>query len=164
MNGQPVRHWTAREPEDTEALGAVFSRNVPAGAERALIVHLVGELGAGKTTWARGFLQALGVSRVRSPTFALLEVYELPGLTVAHLDLYRLSGPPETAGLGLGDLDAPGHVWLVEWPERAGASLPPPDLTVSLRDRATPGRIVSAEAGSPVGAAWLQEVESVHSR
>jgi tRNA threonylcarbamoyladenosine biosynthesis protein TsaE len=161
MNGTTVRRWFAREPEDTEALGAGFSRSIPAGGGRALIVHLIGDLGAGKTTWARGFLQALGASHVRSPTFALLEVHELPTITVAHLDLYRLRVPAETGDLGLGDLDAAGHVWLVEWPERAGESLPPPDLRICLGDDGPRGRIVSVAAFSALGEAWLEAAAHV---
>lgn len=104
----------AGTPEATEQVGA----DLAATAKPGDVVLLTGELGAGKTTVARGFVRALGyLGDVRSPTFNLLFVYDTQP-PVCHADLYRLSRPEEVGDLGLTDyLDS--HVLLVEWPERA---------------------------------------------
>ena len=139
----------------TESIGASLARGLPAGIERALSVHLQGDLGAGKTTLVRGFLRALGVTgTVRSPTYGLLEPYVVAGRTVLHLDLYRLAEPTEVGALGLRDHDEPGAVWLIEWPERGAAALAPPDLRVVLQaDR--DAHHVTIEACSAAGLRWL---------
>ena len=101
----------------------------PAGC----VVYLSGELGSGKTTFARGLLAALGhAGRVKSPTYTLIESYPLGVGTVHHLDLYRLARPGEAAGLGVRDLGGPQDILLVEWPEKALGELPAPDLVVAL--------------------------------
>jgi len=103
------------------ALGAELARDLRGGQ----LVTLSGDLGAGKTTLVRGMLRGLGFEgRVKSPSYGLVETYELDGLTVHHLDLYRLGDPGELDFLGLEDLLADDSVLLVEWPERAGGRLP----------------------------------------
>jgi tRNA threonylcarbamoyladenosine biosynthesis protein TsaE len=94
-----------------------------ASSESPLIVGLAGDLGVGKTTWVRSMLRGLGYSgRVPSPTFTLLEHYEIDSLTVVHLDLYRLNTASELEFLGLRDWLSLPAVWLLaEWPERGGA-------------------------------------------
>jgi tRNA threonylcarbamoyladenosine biosynthesis protein TsaE len=117
--------------EDTAALGAAVARALAGRA--GAVVHLEGPLGAGKTTLARGLLRALGVTgTIRSPTYTLLEPYEPGGRTVIHLDLYRLTDPRELEPLGLRDYPPERCWWLVEWPERGGGRLPPPDLRLLL--------------------------------
>src|SRR5215470_2277797 len=125
--------WLLRTAEETEAFGARLAGTRPAGNVLATI-HLSGDLGAGKTTLARGFLRACGItSAVRSPTYTLVEVYETPGISVVHLDLYRLVDPSELEPLGLREWARPGYVWLLEWPDRGGDRLPFPDLSVVLK-------------------------------
>jgi tRNA threonylcarbamoyl adenosine modification protein YjeE len=98
------------------------------------VVALEGDLGAGKTELARAVIRSLAGSDipVPSPTFTLLQAYDLPGLTVTHADLYRLADPSEVLELGLDEAWEQGAV-LVEWPERAGDLLPAERLTVRLR-------------------------------
>ncbi|MEP6484878.1 MAG: tRNA (adenosine(37)-N6)-threonylcarbamoyltransferase complex ATPase subunit type 1 TsaE [Rudaea sp.] len=96
------------------------------------VIHLVGPLGAGKTTFARALLTALGVgSRVKSPTYSLIESYAVGALGIQHLDLYRIADPEEIEWLGLRDFADP-QLWLIEWPERAHGAIPAADLVVRL--------------------------------
>jgi len=151
-------HIATRSAEQTEVHGARFARARPRAAEALLVVYLTGDLGAGKTTWVRGFLAASGVAgAVRSPTYTLVEFYELADATAVHLDLYRLQQPAELEGLGVRDWAGPGYLWLIEWPERGTGALPRADLAVTLRA----GRDVhdiTADAQSAVGADWLLRV------
>ena len=136
----------------TEALGRALAAPLArASREVAVIVHLEGPLGAGKTTLARGLLSQLGhEGRVRSPTFTLLEPYELATCHVIHLDLYRLADPGELDYLGLVDMLAPGAVVLVEWAARGGDRLPRPDVRISL-DYEGEGRCARCDGLTPVG-------------
>lgn len=125
------------------------------------LVHLSGELGAGKTTFARALLQALGVGeRVKSPTYSLVESYRAGELDIHHLDLYRLADPGELEWLGLSDLWDGRSLVLVEWPERGGTQLPSPDLRLRLR-HAGAKRSLEALAASARGAGWLSSWDPV---
>lgn len=143
----------------TEALGSALAGPLArASAEKAMVLHLEGPLGAGKTTLARGLLRGLGhPGRVRSPTFTLLEPYELPSLEVIHLDLYRLADPGELDYLGLLDMLGPGCAVLVEWAERGGDRLPPPDLCVALEYDGG-GRIALLAARTEAGRTMLEDL------
>jgi tRNA threonylcarbamoyladenosine biosynthesis protein TsaE len=111
-------------------------------------------LGAGKTTLVRGFLREAGVvGAVKSPTYTLVETYRA-GATFVHLDLYRLIEPSELENLGLRDWAVPGHVWLVEWPERGTGHLPPADLVIRLVG-GEPAHVIEIEAESVLGKEWL---------
>lgn len=134
----------------TGRLAAALAATAPAPA----VVHLSGDLGAGKSTLARAWLRALGVEgAIRSPTYTLVERYSLGGNAEAlHLDLYRIGDAGELEFLGLDGVDA--ALWLVEWPERGGRALPPADLRVALAI-AGHGRDVVLEAGGEAGTAWL---------
>lgn len=115
----------------TEAAGAALAA-VLAPLPGA-VVFLRGDLGAGKTTLARGLLRALGVTGpVRSPTYTLVEPYLLEARSVVHMDLYRLADPEEWWTLGLDSYAPDRALWLVEWPERAGGLLPVPALDLRL--------------------------------
>jgi tRNA threonylcarbamoyladenosine biosynthesis protein TsaE len=100
------------------------------------LVFLEGDLGAGKTTLVRGLLRGLGhQGPVRSPTYTLVESFELPGALVHHLDLYRIADPEELEYLGIRDLLNDASLVLVEWPERGAGVLPAPDLEVVIAHR-----------------------------
>ena len=97
------------------------------------VVYLCGELGTGKTTFARAIIQQKGsVDSVTSPTFTLIETYRLDDVLVAHLDLYRIESDAEMEGIGLRDYLDGDWICLIEWPDRAPGMLPDPDLTVNL--------------------------------
>ena len=129
MTDPQDRSWLTTSGEETEALGArLLGTPQPKGAP-CRVIALTGELGAGKSTFARGALRALGVEGpIKSPSYTLLESYELPAVHAVHLDLYRLVDPAELEHLGLADYHRPDFLWLIEWPERAGGRLPAPDL------------------------------------
>ncbi|UTA53595.1 tRNA (adenosine(37)-N6)-threonylcarbamoyltransferase complex ATPase subunit type 1 TsaE [Lysobacter soli] len=140
----------------TDALGARLAMTRPAQA----VVHLHGDLGAGKSTIARALLRALGVQgAIRSPTYTLVERYPLADGEAWHLDLYRIADPGELEFLGLDSADV--RLWLVEWPERGAGALPVPDLTIEMSMRG-PGRIARLRSGSPVGDAWVARVSTRH--
>jgi len=115
--------------EATEAIGHRLGRLAQAGD----VIALVGDLGAGKTAFVRGMAAGLGAAAddVSSPTFTLIQTYDLPGLSIAHLDLYRLKQPSELAELGLDDALGEGAA-LIEWPEMAEGHLPDDRLEVQL--------------------------------
>lgn len=122
------------------------------------VIHLHGDLGAGKTTFARALLAALGVgSRIKSPTYSLIESYDANGLRIHHLDLYRIAAPDELEFLGLSDLAAGRFLLVAEWPERGGNALPAPDLIVHLAHAGTKRRL-RFEPRSQRGARWLASV------
>jgi tRNA threonylcarbamoyladenosine biosynthesis protein TsaE len=139
---------------DSEAqvdFGVRLGRLLPAH----LVIYLEGDLGTGKTTLVRGILRALGHhGSVRSPTYTLIEPYELPGARAYHLDLYRLADPEELEYLGLRDLSAEDALLLVEWPERGLDALPAPDLTIRIRYQSR-GRHLTLSASTPEGAALV---------
>jgi len=121
--------WITRNGEETEALAARLLGTAPPPGTPCRVVELSGDLGSGKSTFARGALRALGVTgAIKSPSYTLLETYELPGIEALHLDLYRLHDPEELEHLGLADYFRPGTLWLVEWPEKGAGRLPRPDL------------------------------------
>ena len=105
-----------------------------AGLEPGLVIYLSGELGAGKTTFARGLLRGLGYDgRVKSPSFTLVEPYELSRLYLYHFDFYRFTDPRELGEAGFREHFNPGTVCLVEWPERAAGVVPAADLRITLQ-------------------------------
>jgi tRNA threonylcarbamoyladenosine biosynthesis protein TsaE len=163
--------WHTQTADETEAVGALLAGSraevsrqresrARAGGDEGrpfTVLYLVGELGAGKTTLARGFVRGSGIpSTVRSPSYNLLEVHETRALCIVHLDLYRIHDPSEIESLGLRDWARPGVVWLVEWPERGADHLPSPDLTVSLGIGRDGRHSINAEAHSAFGDSWLQ--------
>ena len=142
---------------DEDALDAAAAALAPALGEGG-VIYLEGPLGAGKTTFARALLRALGVGeRVKSPTYTLIETYTLPELIVHHLDLYRIAAPEELEWLGLRDLAAGRQLWLIEWPEHGADATPPADLRIRLR-HAGVARDVEFLALSELGGRWLEQI------
>ena len=148
-------HW--RTEDDT----AAFARRLAVlpGLRHAFI-ELHGDLGAGKTSFVRHLLRALGVEgRVKSPTYAVVEPHATPdGLAVSHFDFYRFNDPREWEDAGFRDLFASPGLKLAEWPEKAADLLPPADLSLHLQVQADEARAVRLSAHTPLGAQLLREV------
>lgn len=118
---------------NSEAEMLAFGRRLAATLEPGQVVRLKGTLGAGKTTLVRGVLQGLGHSgAVKSPTYTLLEPYELPWGAVYHFDLYRISDPDELELIGFSELLGGAALSLIEWPERGGELVPATGLTIEI--------------------------------
>lgn len=125
------------------------------------LVTLRGNLGGGKTTLCRGIIQAMGhKGAVKSPTYTLVEPYELGDKRVMHYDLYRLADPEELPFLGIRDYLDSETLTLIEWPERAGALLPDPDLTLNLEVQ-DGGRLLRCEPGTPRGSELLSKLATL---
>ena len=128
-------------------------------ALRNAFIELHGELGAGKTTLVRHLLRALGVQgRIKSPTYAVVEPYELPGLAIWHFDFYRFNDPREWEDAGFRDIFASPGLKLAEWPEKAAGFIPRADLVIQLEALTDESRQVTVTAQTAVGLALLQAV------
>ena len=137
---------------DEAAAAAVATRFAECAAPPC-VIWLQGDLGAGKTLFARAFIHALGYEGyVKSPSYGLLETYHAGGVKVLHLDLYRIEDPEELEFLALRDLFDAGTVLLVEWPDRGGSLLPAADLVLHFFEQGEERRI-RCEPLSPAGAA-----------
>jgi tRNA threonylcarbamoyladenosine biosynthesis protein TsaE len=138
---------------DCSAFAARLARlmhDEPALGDSFIALH--GPLGAGKTTFVRHLLRALGVQgRIKSPTYAVLEPHQAGALSIAHFDFYRFADPREWADAGFRELFAGPGLKLAEWPEKAAGQLPPADLQLHLQPLDDHAREVLLEAGTPRG-------------
>lgn len=142
------------DADATEAFGAELADICRDGG----VIWLEGDLGAGKTTLCRGLLRALGhTGAVKSPTYTLVEPYDLPGLKAWHFDLYRLHDPEELEFMGVRDYFDGRSLCLVEWPQRGIGHLPEADLVVEIQTVGD-GRQVRVEARSARGLALLAKI------
>ncbi|PAU87638.1 tRNA (adenosine(37)-N6)-threonylcarbamoyltransferase complex ATPase subunit type 1 TsaE [Pseudomonas sp. WN033] len=140
-----------------EAFGAELGRALGGRG----VVYLHGDLGAGKTTLSRGLIRGLGhVGAVKSPTFTLVEPYELNGLNIYHFDLYRLVDPEELEFLGIRDYFRDDSLCLVEWPEKGTGVLPSPDLTITIGAEGG-GRLLTLEHHSAQGVMACQRLRDI---
>jgi len=148
------RCWHVSSADEMEALGATFASVISGGA----VVFLNGPLGAGKTTWVRGFLRARGhLGAVKSPTYTLVESYSLPDGAVHHFDLYRLGDPEELEYMGIRDYFSAEMLCLVEWPEQGAGSIGEADITLTL-SYSDGGRELSVCASSDKGREALAQI------
>ncbi|MGQ7260271.1 tRNA (adenosine(37)-N6)-threonylcarbamoyltransferase complex ATPase subunit type 1 TsaE [Vreelandella sp. V005] len=144
---------------DNEEAQVAFGEALGHALQRRGLVFLEGDLGAGKTTLTRGILKAYGhQDAVKSPTYTLVEPYELGSQRVYHLDLYRLSDPEELEFIGGRDVLADEAVCIIEWPSRGEGWLPTPDLRLAL-EVAAQGRLITLTACSDLGARILTLLE-----
>lgn len=141
--------WQCELPDEGKVreLAYIFPQHL----QTPLVIYLRGELGAGKTTFARALIQSLGYpGRVKSPSYGLLEPYFAGGIDVLHLDLYRIEDPGELDYLAIRDLFGSNSLLLVEWPEKGREYLPHADLDMHFSE-AEGQRFVRLTAGSGTG-------------
>lgn len=151
-----IKNWQTIAADETSMLrlGTALAQVLKQGT----VVYLVGDLGAGKTTFTRGFLRGLGhQGAVKSPTYTLVEPYELAQGIVYHFDLYRLQDPEELELLGIRDYFNADSIVLVEWPSRGEPLLPSPDILLSISVLET-GRALQFSAFTPHGQQALQQL------
>jgi tRNA threonylcarbamoyladenosine biosynthesis protein TsaE len=158
-------HWP--DEARTAAFAAVLAQALLAtGGNASIALH--GDLGAGKTTFVRHLLRALGVEgRIKSPTYAVVEPYTVTAgsatlsqkLNIWHFDFYRFNDPDEWEEAGFRDIFASPGLKLVEWPDKAGPHLPPPDLHIDIDMTADDARQVTLRASSPSGQALMGAAE-----
>lgn len=142
-----------------EAAMVVLSTKLAQCCKGAVTIFLSGPLGVGKTTFTRGFLRALGFEGlVKSPTYTLVESYELADRMIYHFDFYRLKDPEELEAMGIRDYFAPNAICLIEWPELGEGVLPHADLSCYFSFHGD-GRMVKLISNSPVGNEILQRLE-----
>lgn len=150
-------------PAATDALGRELADALGAHAG-GVVITLAGELGAGKTALARATIQALGhVGPVVSPSYTLIEPYDVAGRRVHHLDLYRLADPEELEFLGIRDIRLDADLVLVEWADRGAGFLPAPDIAITLEYRDS-GRSADIEARSATGRHLIANLHDFRSR
>jgi len=162
MSAAPLASLTLHLPDEA-ATEALAQRLAPlldgrAGLPPGGRIHLQGDLGAGKTAFARALLRACGIKgRIKSPSYALLESYKISNLYFYHFDFYRFSDSREWLDAGFRDLLRDDAVVLIEWPERAGGLLPPPDVQIAL-SYAGSGRDAALIACTARGQTWLNAI------
>lgn len=130
-----LQQYALADERQTEGWGQMLAAALPQTTleKQAFLITLHGDLGAGKTTLTRAVLRALGVKgRIKSPTYPLVETYNLPRYPVYHFDLYRFSSPDQWFDAGFDDIFASPGLMLIEWPEQASGALPPADLDLRL--------------------------------
>jgi tRNA threonylcarbamoyladenosine biosynthesis protein TsaE len=138
-NEDAMMSFGSRIAQVTEGLGVIF---------------LEGDLGAGKTTLSRGIIRGFGhVGAVKSPTFTLVEPYEIGPVRAFHFDLYRLVDPEELEYMGIRDYFDGSALCLIEWPQRGAGFLPKPDLTITIRPHAE-GRSLTLSPEGSRGETW----------
>jgi len=151
-------NWKRPVPdeESVAVLAAMFARLI----RPPMVIYLEGDLGSGKTTFARAFIHALGFKAyVKSPSYGLLESYAVSGMTILHLDLYRVEDPQELDYLALRDLHDAKSVLMVEWPRKGSTHLPAPDLVLEfseIGDRRFISSFAKTNAGFELNRAILQ--------
>ena len=140
----------------TVAMGGTLAKVVQKGA----VIFLHGDLGAGKTTLTRGIVQGLGhQGKVKSPTYTLVEPYELELCSVYHFDLYRLGDPEELEYMGIRDYFDPAAICVIEWPEKGEGFIPTPDFNITMLYQGEQ-RQISIEAGSERGIELLNTLQN----
>lgn len=149
------RHLTLVNEQATENLARQLAPLVCGGGR----IYLHGDLGSGKTTFARALLRECGiVGRIKSPTYTLVETYKNSSLNFYHFDFYRFQDPHEWLDAGFRDMLSSDALILIEWPEKAGNLLPAADLDITMSVAANDVRHVKLQASSAEGRSWINAI------
>ncbi|MBE2895923.1 tRNA (adenosine(37)-N6)-threonylcarbamoyltransferase complex ATPase subunit type 1 TsaE [Pasteurellaceae bacterium HPA106] len=157
-----MQGWTKPCEDETALLNVAqaFAHAIQA-QNTALCVYLNGDLGAGKTTFSRGVVQALGhQGNVKSPTYTLVEEYHLSPMAVFHFDLYRLADPEELEFMGIRDYFESQALCLLEWAEKGEGFIKPPDIVLDIAYQAA-GRALSFTPKTPLGAQIICQLAQI---
>ena len=150
------------DEQATESIGSLVAHVAATVAESTLAIYLEGDLGAGKTTFSRGFLRGCGhTGSVKSPTYTLVEPYQQLAVPVFHFDLYRLADPEELEFIGIRDYLQNHCILLIEWPDKGRGYLPNPDLSVNVSvcmRQEKIGRAADISANTELGSALLKNL------
>jgi len=145
------KNYLLADESATIAIGKKLADIVKKQLEQGIVVYLYGDLGAGKTTLTRGFVQGMGhVGHVKSPTYTLVEPYDLDDWLVYHFDLYRLSDPEELEYMGIRDYFATNCCCFIEWPDKGQGMIKEPDLRIDLA-YSEEKRTINIQAKSTLG-------------
>lgn len=159
MNTKPVKKYDLVDENSTVAMGCLLADIVKNELKQGIVVYLSGDLGAGKTTLTRGFVQGMGhVGHVKSPTYTLVEPYDLADWHIYHFDLYRLADPEELEYMGIRDYFNDESCCFIEWPDKGKGMLAQPDLYLHL-DYVKKERCITLTAESDLGVQLLQKLE-----
>lgn len=154
MSATEVREIFLADENDTLKLGERFAQLI----SPPLIIWLEGDLGAGKTTFTRGLLNALGYNgAVKSPTYNIVETYPFKGFNLHHFDLYRFQNPEEWLDAGLDELITADSIILMEWPQFGGDLAPPADIILNITIKSS-GRTVQINAVTTNGTKTLNKI------
>ncbi len=124
----------------------------------SIVIYLKGDLGAGKTTIARSFIQTFGFKRVKSPTYSLVESYQNQTTNIHHFDCYRLSDPEELEYIGIREYSQENHIQLIEWAELGNGVIQPADLIIKI-DGKNNSRTLTINAQNNIGKKLLQYID-----
>lgn len=159
--GRPSTTYYSSDPQDTNLLATDLANALDSLGSAGLVVYLNGDLGAGKTTFSRYFIQACGhEGNVKSPTYTLVEPYELGARSIYHFDLYRLADPEELEFMGVRDYFTDNTLSLVEWAENGAGHLAAADLIISI-EIVNEGRQFTLSAASHRGTQWLSHCKRI---
>ncbi|WP_428088318.1 tRNA (adenosine(37)-N6)-threonylcarbamoyltransferase complex ATPase subunit type 1 TsaE [Candidatus Thioglobus sp.] len=135
---------------------AINAKNLKQG----IVIYLEGDLGAGKTTLARGFIQTFGFNKVKSPTYSLVESYNNEEISIHHFDCYRLSDPEELEYIGIREYSGADHIQLIEWAELGMGMIEPADMIINIRGKDC-ARTLSISAHSKLGERLLSQIKPI---
>jgi len=154
--------YNLADTEATIALGHCLANIIKDSLKQGIIAYLQGDLGAGKTTFTRGFVQGMGhIGNVKSPTYTLVEPYEIAPWNIYHFDLYRLADPEELEYMGIRDYFGDMNCCFIEWAEKGHGLLPAPDLIIDIEYVGTE-RKITFEPKTPISELLLQKLTQVN--
>lgn len=154
-----MKQYNLINEQATVHFGNQLADALKAVSQKPIVIHLMGDLGAGKTTLSRGIIQGLGFSgNVKSPTYTLVEPYESDLVTVYHFDLYRLADPEELEFMGIRDYFTDTSILLIEWPEKAGDLLTKADVFINLEYEAEQ-RLIKLNSQTQLGEQILNNLK-----
>ncbi len=154
-----ILNITFHSEAEIQQFAQTLAHNVQ-NLNHAIVIYLEGDLGAGKTTLARSFIQTFGFQRVKSPTYSLVESYQNQAVNIHHFDCYRLSDPEELEYIGIREYSEGNHIQLIEWAELGKGMIAPADLIIHINGEDN-SRTLTLTPQNNIGKKLLQFLETV---